>query len=146
MIIYLFFGCELPMTDINKLKEEELKELSKPSVEMDEVGLEDLIVLGESKKIPIHIIYPNDDGTKSKSKALIRQLTLKELDKVKLTSDSLFAINLSVLKIALFKTTGDSFTEDELMMLPLGVVDAVANQIMEISGVDWTNNQRLPDF
>lgn len=134
------------MTDINKLKEEELKELSKPSVEVDEVGLEDLIVLGESKKIPIHIIYPHDDGTQSKSKALIRQLTLKELDKVKLTSDSLFAINLSVLKIALFKTNGDSFSEEELMVLPLGVVDAVANKIMELSGVDWTNNRRLPDF
>ena len=134
------------MTDINKLKEEELKELSKPSVEVDEVGLEDLIVLGESKKIPIHITYPNDDGTQSKSKALIRQLTLKELDKVKLTSNNLLAINLSVLKIALFKTNGDSFTEEELMVLPLGVVDAVANKIMEISGVDWTNNRRLPDF
>ncbi len=134
------------MTDIDKLKEEELQELRKPSVEMDEVGLEDLIVLGESKKIPIHIIYPKEDGTKSKSKALIRQLTLKELDKVKLTSNNLMAINLSVLKIALFKTNGDSFTEDELMVLPLGVVDAVANKIMEISGVDWTANRRLPDF
>ena len=110
------------------------------------MGLEDLIVLGEHKKIPIHIIYPNEDGTQSKSKALIRQLTLKELDKVKLTSNSLLAINLSVLKIALFKTTGDSFTEEELMVLPLGVVDAVANKIMEISGVDWINNRRLPDF
>lgn len=134
------------MTDINKLKEDELEVLSKPSVEMDEVGLEDLIVLGEHKKIPIHIIYPNEDGTQSRSKALIRQLTLKELDNVKLTSDSLLAINLSVLKIALFKTTGDSFSEDELMVLPLGVVDAVANKIMEISGVDWSNNRRLPDF
>ena len=131
------------MTDINKLKEEELEELSKPSVEVEEVGLEDLIVLGEKKKIPIHIIYPNEDGTKENAKALVRQLTLKEVDGLNFNS-TVLKLNISVLRKALFKTTGEKFTNDELEVLPLGVVNAIANKILELSGVE--QNRNLKDF
>ena len=131
------------MTDINKLKEEELEELSKPSVEVEEVGLEDLIVLGERKKIPIHIIYPNEDGTKENAKALVRQLTLKEVDGLNFNS-TVLKLNISVLRKALFKTTGEKFTNDELEVLPLGVVNAIANKILELSGVE--QNRNLKDF
>ena len=131
------------MTDINKLKEEELEELSKPSVEVEEVGLEDLIVLGEKKKIPIHIIYPNEDGTKENAKALVRQLTLKEVDGLNFNG-TVLKLNISVLRKALFKTTGEKFTNDELEVLPLGVVNAIANKILELSGVE--QNRNLKDF
>ena len=131
------------MTDINKLKEEELQELNKPSVEVEEVGLEDLIVLGERKKIPIHIIYPNEDGTKEKAKALVRQLTLKEVDALNFNS-SVLALNITVLRKALFKTNGERFSNDELEVLPLGVVNAVANKILELSGIE--QNRNLQDF
>ena len=131
------------MTDIKKLKEEELEELSKPSVEVEEVGLEDLIVLGEKKKIPIHIIYPNEDGTKENAKALVRQLTLKEVDGLNFNG-TVLKLNISVLRKALFKTTGEKFTNDELEVLPLGVVNAIANKILELSGVE--QNRNLKDF
>ena len=74
----IFLGCELPMANINELKEQELKELA--TVETEEVNLEDLLVLGEEKKIPIHITFPNPDGeTKSNAKALIKQLTFERI-------------------------------------------------------------------
>lgn len=133
------------MTDINKLREEELEQLKKVEVTTDEFNLEDLIVLGDSKKIPIHIIYPNDDGTKSKAKALVKQLTLTELDNVKFKGNSLES-SMFILKKALFKQNGDTFTNAELRALPIGVVNAVSNKILELSGVDIPDQPNLQDF
>lgn len=137
-------GCELPMANINELKEQELKELA--TVETEEVGLEDLLVLGEEKKIPIHITFPNPDGeTKSNAKALIKQLTLKELDSIKINT-GVASSNMSILEKALFKQNGDTFTRRELEVLPIGVVNAIATKILEVSGVDLDEQRRLSNF
>ena len=137
-------GCELPMANINELKEQELKELA--TVETEEVGLEDLLVLGEEKKIPIHITFPNPDGeTKSNAKALIKQLTLKELDSIKINT-GVASSNMSILQKALFKQNGDTFTRKELEVLPIGVVNAIATKILEVSGVDLDEQKRLGNF
>ena len=111
----------------------------KPSVEIEEVGLEELIILGEKKKVPIHIIYPHDDGRKTKSKALIRQLTLQEMDNIKTTEN----LHKKLLRKALFKQDGSHFSMEELNSLPLGVVNAIGNAILELSGVD---TDELRDF
>ena len=53
------------MTDISKLQEEELNQLNKTeNVELleDIVNLEELILLGDEKRIPILIEYPLPDG------------------------------------------------------------------------------------
>ena len=135
------------MQDIDGLLEEELEEdLERVEIEAEEVGLEDLIVLGEDKKIPIHIIYPNEDGTKSRARALVKQLTLKELDGLNYNGNNLASLNMKVLQKALFKTNGEKFTKEELQKLPLGVVNAVSNKIFELSGVDTPTENRLKDF
>jgi rRNA maturation protein Rpf1 len=132
------------MANINELKEQEMKELV--TVETEEVNLEDLLVLGEEKKIPIHITFPHSDGeTKSNAKALIKQLTLKELDNLKIKGDMVNS-NMSILQIALFKQNGDTFTRKELEVLPIGVVNAIATKILEVSGVDIEEQRRLSNF
>lgn len=146
MIIIFLFGCELPMTDINKLKEEELNELNRVNVEAEEVGLEELIVLGEHKKILIHITYPNPDNTKTKVKALVRQLTLKELEGIKFNGANPFVLNKRILQKAFFKSTGERFSNAELEVLPIGVVNEVANTILELSGIDTNTSNQLRDF
>ena len=113
-------------------------------IEIDEVNLEDLIVLGDDKKIPIEIEFPKPDGTIVKAKALIKQVTLKELDKLKIDRNDVYSSNINLLKKSLFKTTGETFSKEELSVLPMGVVDAVANKVMEISGVN--DKRRLEDF
>ena len=133
------------MTDIAKLKEEELEQL-KPSVEVEEVGLEDLIVLGESKKVPIRITYSNDDGTKTRAKALIRQLTLKEMNNLQYNQKRLGNFYAAILKKALFKSDGTPFTMAELEYLPVGVVKEISRQIMDISGMDADKQDELKDF
>ena len=132
------------MTNVDELKKEELEQLA--TVEHEEVSLEDLLVLGEEKRIPIHITFPNPDGeTKSNAKALIKQLTLKELDSLKINSD-VASSNMSILQKALFKQNGDTFSRKELEVLPLGVVNAIATKILEVSGVDINEQKRLGNF
>ena len=145
-MITIFLGCELPMTDINKLKEEELNELNRVNVEAEEVGLEDLIVLGEKKKIPIHISFPNEDGTVSKGKALVRQLTLKEVEGMKFEGKNLINLSKKILRKAFFKSTGDKWSNEELEAFPAGVITEVANTILELSGVDTDMTKKLQDF
>ena len=132
------------MTNVEELKNQELEQLA--TVEHEEVNLEDLLVLGEEKKIPIHITFPNPDGeTKSNAKALIKQLTLKELDSLKINSD-VASSNMSILQKALFKQNGDTFIRKELEVLPLGVVNTIATKILKVSGVDINEQKRLGNF
>ena len=114
-------------------------------LEIDEFNLEDLIVLGEHKKIPIEITFPKDDGSKVKAKVLIRQLTLKEMEDIPYGTNDVYSINIAVLAMAMFKANGDKFTPDEIEVLPIGVVNAISNKIQEVSGVEFTN-QRLRNF
>ena len=76
----------------------------------DEMNLEDLILLGEDKLFNIHIEYPKEDENGEfiivKSKAKIKQLTLKEIRNINLKNITLlssFVINtLFLLKPILY--------------------------------------------
>lgn len=133
------------MTNANELREKELNDLMGVDVEVEEVALEDLIILGNQKKIPIHIIYPNDDGSVTKSKALVTQLTLKELKGMNLNGSNLLYLSEKLLLKSFFKTTGERFTSEELEQLPIGVIRAVSQTILKLSGIDPDDN-RLQDF
>ena len=115
------------------------------NLEVDEVNLEDLIVLGEHKKIPVQVTYPKEDGSKVKAKVLIRQLTLKETEDIPINTNSLYLINLSILGIAMFKMDGSKFSSKEIVALPIGVVNAISEKIREISGVEFST-MKLENF
>lgn len=119
--------------------------MSDAKIEVDEYNLEDLIVLGEDKKIPIEVTFPKPDGTPVKAKALVKQLTLKEIDMVKINNPNVLEANLLLLSQALFKANGENFTEKELLNFPMGVVSSIAEKIMEISGVNL-DPKELKDF
>lgn len=136
------------MTSVSKLKEDELNALNNEGiVELEEeVNLEELLILGEDKKIPIIISYPREDGKRIKAKALVKQLTLKELDKIQINRNNALRSNVMILEKALFKQDGSTFTSEELLALPIGVVNAIGNKILELSGVDIPDNLDLKDF
>ena len=136
------------MTSVSKLKEDELNALNNEGiVELEEeVNLEELLILGEDKKIPIIISYPREDGKRIKAKALVKQLTLKELDRIQINRNNATRSNVMILEKALFKQDGSTFTSEELLALPIGVVNAIGNKILELSGVDLPDNLDLKDF
>jgi len=118
------------MTNVDKLKEEELAQLD------GELNLEDLIILGDDKKIPITITFPKGNGESVKAKALIKQLTLKELGNVNTQNNNLLDTSKLILRKALFKQDGTVFSDAEIEVLPVGVLVAISNRIMEVSGME----------
>ena len=116
------------------------------NLEHEELNLEDLIIMGDDKKIPIEIEFPTTTGEMVKAKTLIKQLTLGEFDNIKLKSNTILESNLLILELGLFKTNGEHFTRDEMKQLPIGVVRAIAEKIMEISGITQETDDQLRDF
>lgn len=127
------------MTNVDKLKEEEVAKL-----QVEEVNLEDLIILGADKKIPIEVTYPTTDGGKTTAKLFCKQLTLREMENVNSSSNNIQDL-IPVLRKTLFKQNGDNFSKPELMELPIGVLQALLIKIFELSGMD-KQAQNLKDF
>ena len=105
-----------------------------PRIEVEETSLEDLILLGEDKLIDILIEYPTENG-KVKAKAKIKQLTMKELKNINLQNITA-ETSVQILEKALFKQDGTPFSKDLILALPMGVVNALGNEIMRISGAE----------
>lgn len=111
---------------------------NKPIIEVDEVNLEDLIILGDEKLINIKISYPEErDGVIRivNSKAKIKQLTLKELKNIDVNNITVDTA-VSILRKALFKQDETLFSKELILALPIGVCFAITREIMRISGVD----------
>ena len=108
--------------------------MSNAVIKMEETSLEDLILLGEDKLINITIEYPSENG-KVKAKAKIKQLTMRELKNINLEKPSL-ETNVVILSKALFKQDDSPFEKELILALPVGVVNAISEKIMEVSGVN----------
>ena len=108
------------------------------NLEVEEVNLEDLIVLGTDKLINISITYPKEKaGTinLSKTKAKIKQLSMKQLRNIDFKNLNLETV-VSILTKALFKQDETAFSKNLILDLPIGVCFAITREIMKISGVD----------
>ena len=120
------------MTDISKLKENEINELNK--VEVEEYSLEDLIVLGEDKLLNIIIEYPTETGETRTAKAKIKQLTMKELKNIDLNNITL-ETSVKILTRSLYQQNETPFSRELILNLPIGVVRKITEKILELSGV-----------
>ena len=107
----------------------------KPKIIIEETNLEDLIVLGEDKLIDCSIEYPTQNGTKTKAKVKVQQLTMKELKNINI-KDRSFDNSLKILSKTVYKQDGTLLGKDLIMELPVGVVNDLSDAIMELSGVD----------
>lgn len=105
-----------------------------PKIEVEETNLEDLILLGEDKLISILIEYPTENGS-VKAKAKIKQLTMKELKNMDLSNPNI-ETSINILERALFQQDGSPFPKELILNLPVGVVNALGNKIMEVSGAE----------
>lgn len=113
-------------------------------IKVEETNLEDLIVLGEDYNVPVSIEFPKPNGEKVKAKALIKQITVKEMKKVKTKGNDDLEIATEVLSLALLKQDGSNFTKEEISYLPIGVVRSLSNKILEVSGIDM--NDEIKNF
>ena len=105
-------------------------------IKVEETNLEDLIILGEDYHIPVSIEFPKPNGDITKAKALIKQITVKEMKKVQTKGNNEIEIAMEVLQIALLKQDGSNFTKEEIGYLPIGVVRTLADSILQVSGIN----------
>ncbi len=108
--------------------------MSDSKIKVEETNLEDLIVLGEDCHTPVSIEFPRPNGETIKAKALIKQLTVKEMKKIQTKGNDELGIAISVLETALLKQDGSNFSKEQILYLPLGVVRSLSDKILEISG------------
>ena len=113
-------------------------------VKKEQTNLEDLIILGAEKKVNIIIEFPVEDK-KVEASAKISPLTLEELDEINVLEEDYLKMQMEVLKTNLFKNNGDNYSEEELKVFPIGVINNIVQEIMKISGIDY-DAQKLRDF
>ena len=109
---------------------------AEPKIMVEETNLEDLILLGEEKLINITIEYPTENGN-VKTKAKIKQLTIKEIKNMNLNENNVdIEVAIEILKKSLYKQDETPFSKDLILLLPVGVATAIAEQILKVSGID----------
>ena len=114
--------------------------MTEAKIEIDEMNLEDLIVLGNDKLMNISIEYPleNEEGDvvrMVRTKAKIKQLTMKELKNINLNRIDL-ETSVNILKKSLFQQDETPFSRELILNLPVGVSIAITREILRISGVN----------
>jgi len=116
--------------------------MSNSKIKVEETNLEDLIVLGEDCHIPISIEFPKPNGEVTKAKALVKQITIKEMKKIQTKGKDELGLAIEVLTIALLKQNGTNFTKEEISYLPIGVVRSLSDKILEVSGFNMNDEIR----
>ncbi len=102
-------------------------------IQHETMDIEDLFITGKDKKTEIIITIQG----KGDFKALVTPVTygqVKQLDKM-----SEEEVGDYVLTNHFFKSNESKFTKEELDLLPAGVLKAVSQTIMELSGLDISN-------
>lgn len=129
------------MTDVDKLKEEELRALSEEEEIFD---LESLITDGTNAKVPITIQYYNTDLQRNvKAGAMIRPLSNLEWNnsvRLNRSQNSNTTDNIELLKKALYTIDGKPFNPKAIESMPAGVVEQLVEKVAEISGIDLEKN------
>jgi hypothetical protein len=103
-------------------------------IQHEEMSIEDLFITCKDTKTKIIITLP-DKGDFS---AYITPVTYGQVKKLDKMSEE--EITEYVLTNHFFKPNGDNLTASELELLPAGVLKGVAETIMDLSGLNTTND------
>lgn len=110
-------------------------------IDTKELDLESLIVDGANARIPIEVEFPiyHEDGTMTYETrgAVIRPLKSHELtnaSQIGLRLDD-SDVNTEIVKAGLCRKDGSSYPPGVVESFPAGVISALANKILDVSGV-----------
>lgn len=126
------------MSDINKLQQEEIQQLTNEDLEVFE--LEQLITNGVEEKIPIEIKYKNQTFG-----ALIRPLNSIEWNNAVSRANNRKDTNMEaeLLKIGLYNKDGTPFNPELIPKLPAGISSTIMKEIAKVSGVNFNSEENV---
>lgn len=103
-------------------------------IEHEVMDIEDLFITGKDKKTKIIITLPG----KGDFQAYVTPVTYGQVKKLDKMSEE--EITDYVLTKHFFKPNGETLSSSELELLPAGVLKGVAETIMDLSGLNTTND------
>jgi hypothetical protein len=103
-------------------------------IEHEVLDIEDLFLSGKDKKTKIIITLPG----KGDFQAYVTPVSYGQVKKLDRMSEEEIADY--VLTNHFFKSNGDNLSASELELLPAGVLKGVAETIMDLSGLNTTND------
>ena len=103
-------------------------------IEHEELGIEDLFLQDKDEKIPIKITIKD----KGDFKAYVTPISYGQIKKLERTADESEMVDY-ILKNHFFKSDKTKFTVEEMNLLPAGVLKGVSETIMELSGMNISN-------
>ena len=110
-------------------------------IDTKELDLESLIVDGANARIPIEVEFPiyHEDGTLTYE---TRGAVIKPLKSHELTNASQIGlrldysdVNTEIVKAGLCRKDGSAYPPGVVESFPAGVISALANKILDVSGV-----------
>ena len=104
-------------------------------IEHEVLSIEDLFLDGKDTNMRILITIPN----RGDFEAYVTPVTYGQIKKMTRTSDENEIADYVLQKHFFRNKQGDPFTVKELNLLPAGVLKGVVNTIMEISGLNLTD-------
>ena len=136
------------MTNVDKLKEEELKNLQEDEELFD---LEELVTGGKDVRVPVKIIYPKYNEETGEVEmvptgALLRPLSNVEWNnctRLNRAPNSKTSNEVELLKKALYKPNGEQMPPMVVEAMPNGIVIELVKEVSRISGIDIKANMEL---
>ena len=136
------------MTNVDKLKEKEIAQLSADEELYD---LETLITGGQDVRVPVEIMFPKYDKETGEVRmvragALLRPLTNIEWNNaasIKKSSYNTTTTEVELLKMALYTPKGNQMPPEIVEAIPNGVVVELVKEVSRISGIDLDANMKL---
>ena len=102
-------------------------------IEHEVLGIEELFLEGKDKKVDVIIDIPD----RGRFKAIVEPVTYGQVKKMERWSEK--EIEDYILSNHLYKADGENLTNAELDLLPAGVLKAIAEKIMSLSGLDLSD-------
>lgn len=126
---------------IEKMREKELADLTNNNP----VDLETLILEGANARIPVTFDYPKPNGEFVELTCCLKPLTSTEVDNARrlaLKTRGTTA-EIEMLKRGLYTKEGEQFPPELIPKMVSGVVDALVQKLLELSGVKIDEEEQI---
>ena len=105
-------------------------------------NLEELITEGTSVRIPITFELPTNDGTVTVGAILKPVSSVEYNNALKAYQHNIYMFNIALVSLGLLNNNGEEIDRELIGKMPVGVVNELATQIQDLSGIKQDENEQ----